>query len=190
MAGETLLTQAQLLASYPDNTVGAITALTGRNQIISEAVGIGFLKNTAEFVVPIDTPDQWETIQNLIVNPEVAVNAAWILNANNFWVPDYAGVILPAGVERLVSLNTEMVATTDSNSAKEYQFQYFINGVPYGLPTSITFDDDDEYQLAVSTAFTYEVATKFPIDLRVSEDVGANDLQVIDFRQTIYGILT
>ena len=186
MAGETLLTVAQTIASMPDNTVGAISAQDQRSMIVSEALGLGFWSADAGFAVPI-TDGVFVDINSNAGAVSSVNNLAWELDGNNAWRSDYTGVIVPAGVIRLVVGTCRMqVEKAGGGAPDNYLFQYHVNGLPVGNPIPIAIGTEPEYD-AVSATLPYEVVTASAIDLRVQGVGTSDDLSFSDFRFTVTG---
>ena len=186
MAGETLLTVAQTVASMPDNTVGAITAQATRSMIISEALGLGFYSVDAPFNVPI-TDGVYTNIPLQALGVTDFNNLAFELDGNNAWRSDYSGVIIPGGLIRLVIATTRIqVVKAGGGTADSYVFQYHVNGLPVGNDIPVDIGTDEEYN-SFAESIPYEVVLAEPIDLRV-KGVGTNDdLLMTDYRFTVTG---
>lgn len=186
MAGETLLTVAQTLASMPDNTVGAISAQDQRSMIVSEALGLGFYSADAGFDVTI-TDGVYNDINSNAGAVSNIQNLAWELDGNNAWRSDYTGVIVPAGVTRLVVATCRMQVQKATPGVDEsYLFQYHVNGLPVGNPIPIDIGTAPEYD-AVAATLAYEVVTASAIDLRVQGVGTSDDLHFNDFRFSVTG---
>ena len=191
MAGETLRTATQLLAEFPDNTAGLIDAVQSRNMIVSELLGVGFMEdNTAAFTVTIQ--DGVFVSINAAVTPQpiIAANFAWDIDGNNAWFPDYVnnGVTVPAGVIRLHGMTSTILVTKPGGGSAIYSFQYFIAGVPFGNPVSVSLDATPSI-LPQSDETLSEVALGETIDWRVSGVGTAEDLSILDFRQRVTSAL-
>ena len=188
MAGETLLSIAQLIANTPDNTTGQIDALDLRNILVSLANGVGGLEAQDNFSVPIDA-GVWVSLNDIAVNgagnADVVSNNGWKQDANGAWIPDYTGVNLTPGVLRLVTIATSGDLDKQGGGSDTYEFQYFVGGIGVGRLGSTEYDGDAQTYGSKTETFVYEPALGLSIDLRV-RGVGTNDdLLFTSFRQEI-----
>jgi len=191
MAGETLRTAIQLLAEFPDNTAGLIDAINSRNAVVSEMGGIGFLEDdSASFNIPI-TAGNAQDINSLITPiPILASNFAFDLNGNQHWVEGYtaAGITVPAGVFRLLGLQTTMVLFKQGGGTSTYQFQYTRGGATFGNPIEWNLGTTNQL-VVINEDVLYEPALNEAFSVQVLNQVGNDDLTVTDFRQQITGTL-
>lgn len=192
MAGETLRTASQLLAEFPDNTAGLIDAINSRNAVVSEAVGIGFLEDdTASFVIDVTAGVVVSINAEITPLPQLAANFAWDIDGNNAWIPDYGnnGIITPAGVTRLVGINTTMILNKLTGGSADYIFQYRQAGVLIGNAITWNLTGGNPQLFTMSEELLYEPALGENLEITVTGSGTSDDLDCLDFRQRVTSVL-
>jgi hypothetical protein len=189
MAGETLRTGTQLLAETPDNTAGLIDAVNLRNTIVSEAAGIAFLEDdNATFPITI-IDGVWVDINASITPaPQLASNFAFQFDSNNAILPDYSGITVPAGVQRLTQITTFILAVKAGGGTASYDYQHFLGGAPVGNPLRI--EHTAVQQLVTGTTeILYEPALGQTISARIMGVGTADQITINDMRQRVMSVL-
>ena len=192
MAGETLKTASQLLADYGDNTSGLIEAVNVRNHVVSAVPAIGFAEDQSA-TFEIDVTAAWTSINaEILPGPTVAANF-WKLDGNQSWLPSYTdtGIIVPAGVNRLVGLNTSLNLVKVGGGTALYDFAVFSGGVLAGFPILNVELSTVARILFLTDEFVYEVALDQPLEIRIRGAGGTlqANLNCLDFRQRVTGIM-
>jgi len=192
MAGETLRTAAQLLTEFPDNTAGLIDAVQGRNHIVSMLPGIGFLEDdTTSFTITVIDGTFVDVNQDITPLPLLAANFAWAIDGNNAWIPDYTsiGITVPAGVQRLVGINTTMLLAKQGGGTASYTWQIFKGGVAVGNGLTTAALGIAAQLITVVEEVLYEPALVETLSLRVRANGTTDNIDVSDFRQRVTSIL-
>ena len=181
MAGETLLTLADVLASFPDNDQKLITPLDARNMIITEAVNVGYLESdTLPFTIPVvaGTP---VSINQSIPTPNFVGNF-WRIDANIAFVENYSTYTPPItvnpGTFRISAFRASMNLQKIGTGSDTYQFQWYVDGVPFGNAGEITIDDNDPFYVAISADALADMSLSQAFDVRVTGVGTGDDLQV------------
>lgn len=183
MAGETLRSGAELLALFPDNTSGLIDAVQSRDFIVSSAVAVGFLEDGPGFTVTI-VDGVSESINAGVTPATPGLELFWTPDGNLAWVPDYAAVVLPPGISRLATITTVMLIAKQGGGNSVYRFQYFEGGAAIGHIADVTLEPTDQL-VTITETFLYDVEAGAPLELRVTGIATGDDLDMLDFRQTI-----
>lgn len=192
MAGETLREATDLLGLYADNISGDISAVDGRDLIVSMVLSIGFVEDD-----PLDVPYVLPMTDAVPV-PFLANYPGAALFAGNFWkldgngqiVPSYTdvGVTVPPGLERLndgsVILNVQKIG----GGTADYEFQGTEGGVFTGDPLVRTISATETI-LVFSGTRLYDVSVGGPIDFNITPLGHSDDLQVNDFRVALTGAM-
>ena len=190
MAGETLRTVNQMLANWPDNTQGLISPLDGRDMIVSEAVGVGFLLlDNGPVTVPIPAQDVWVQINSLITPIQFAGNF-WQLDGNQAFTESYTaqGITVPPGTERLTTFDVGMLVSKVGGGTNTYEFSLFADGVNTATTGYVdVFTADPEYvTITTSRLPDYSLAETF--DARVRCLDGTADLTLDEFRFAVQSV--
>ena len=189
MAGETLLSIAEMLASAEDNTQGLITPLDLRNIIVSNASDIGYLSLTQgnPVTVPIDT-GVWTSI-NPLITPSTTAGNAWKLDANQAFSYSYVddGIAVNPGTLRLAVFTVEMTAAKIGQGEEQYELALFADGVQEGNSLGFTlFTDPETFAVAGSAARVLDVSTPAVYDARITSDQ-PDDVILTSFTMRVNG---
>jgi len=177
MAGEVLKSAQGLLAGFPDNVSGQISAVDSRNFVISAVNGIGAFDHQAQFILPMT--DGVPTILNPALTPIDVVGNFFTLDGNNAWIPDYGSAIINPGTVRLVDFLGVFVADQVGGGLDTYNLQVRVGGVPINTPIPNSVSGAAE-RFFIQTEFAYDVQIGGAIDLSVTP-VGTNDDLDISF---------
>lgn len=191
MAGETLKTASQLLADAPDNQAGLIDAVFQRNQTVSVTPAVGFMEDDdSAFSVPIPDLVTFVNLNPLISPVPVLATNYWEIDGNQAWLPSYVtkGIIVPAGVIRLVGGQCWMVVEKAGGGTGSYEFQWFKAGVAIGVPQQRLISSVPSVEV-IAEELLYEVSLAEPLDVRVRGVDTTDDLTITDFRQRMTGIM-
>ena len=186
MAGETLLTLAQLLASLPDNVTQLIKPLDHRNQTIALVNDVGFIEDDDSFTVGI-TDGVFTPINILLPTPDTVGNF-WTSDGNNALIPNFGTITINPGHERLLDLNAHLELAKTGGGTANYTFQFFVGGSFVGREINVAIGADTE-SLSVSEEILYDYSVSGPVDLRVRGDGTVDDLNVDDFSLKVMGAL-
>ena len=124
----------ELVAGFPDNAQGLITAEAMRDTIVSQRSGGGLVFDHNAFDVPVvlGTP---VNINPLLPSPTVG-QGLWGTDANNRQFPNYAaaipGLTIPVGYQKLVQVFFSIAAAKIGQGEEQYRFQLDNNGTPLG----------------------------------------------------------
>lgn len=171
MAGETLKNAAQLLADYPDNTLGLIQAVNVRNHVIADGNDIGFVEEGVPYslTLPAGVPT------NILADASAPsfVGRFWALDGNRELIQSYAadGVPVSAGVSRIVTFSMQALVSQAGGGTTDYLFQIFIGGVASGSGVTVTLSVDDEL-IDFRRTVLYDCVTPLPLSFRVSQAAG------------------
>jgi hypothetical protein len=192
VAGETLRTGQELLASFPDNQAGLIDAVQARDFVISAASGVIFVEDD-----PLDVPftlpmTAGVPVQFLLSYPgtALAVSNFYTLDGNGQIIPDYVGlgINVPAGVIRLhvgsVLLNCEKAG----GGTAEFEFQGTQGGVFTGEPLSREIGTTPQ-GFGFAGDRLYDVSLAEPVDFSITPIGHSDDLIINDFRIKMESVL-
>lgn len=190
MAGETLKDATGLLAAFPNNLAGLISANDSRDFIVSVTAGIGFLEDDpadVPYTIPMSDGVPVDFLATYPGTPLFAGNF-WKLNGNNQLVPSYTdfGVNVPAGTIRLNSGSVLINLQKVGGGTADYEFQGLEGGQLTGEPVVRTIGASAELQV-FSGVRLYDVSLAGAIDFRITPLGHSDDLQISDFRVSISG---
>ena len=189
MAGESLRTVSELLALFPDNTSGLITALASREQTVSMAPAIGVLESD-----PVQTPFAIP----LVAGVPVAVPAQlvlplfrgnyWQLDGNNAMEPSYAaeGITVPPGHLRFVDGLITMQAAKATGGTEVYSFAG-TQGIATGDEFQVTLTGDPS-SFTMQGGRVYDVSLGEPVSFTV-ESAGGADLILYSLRFSLESMI-
>lgn len=187
MAGETLLSLAEVLASLPDNASQLIAPLSHRNEVIALTNDVGFVEEDASFTIPI-VDGVFVSINPLMPSAD-AVGNFWVIDGNNALLPDFGAVTINPGHLRLLDMTAHLeLARVGGGPAEGYTFQFFVGGVATGREISVELDDNSE-ALTLSEETLYDYSVSDPVTIRVRGDGTGADLNVFDIDMKVVGIL-
>lgn len=182
MAGETLRDAAGLLAIFPDNTSGLIQAVHSRDFIVSGVNGIGFMEDD-----PADTPVTVPMVDGVPTDllsqftaPQFVGNF-WQLDGNNAFIPDYPGVTIPPGTQRLVGGTLLIIVQKAGGGTADYEFQGTEGGITTGNPQVRTIGATESIEVFSGTRL-YDVSIGGPISVDITPLGTSDDLIVSDLR--------
>lgn len=192
MAGETLKNVSDLLADYADNQAGLISAVDGRDFIVSAAVSVGFVEDDpaqVPYVIPMADGVPVDFLGTL-TNPGFFGNF-WKLDGNNAFVESYTdlGITIPAATFRLIAGNILIdCQKVGNNTPVTYQFQGTEGGVFTGNP--ITRDIwNDPFLVASGGDRILDLSIAGPISFSITPIGHSEDLQINDCRITLQGVM-
>jgi len=189
VAGEELLTQEQLLASFPDNADGLIEAVDSRSFVVSASMSVGFLEDN-----PVDTPVTIPQTSGLaqdipveLTNP-LFVGHYWALDSNNHFVPDYVsqGISVPAGLDRIVHGTVVMEIASVSTPEQSYTFQGTEGGIFIGSPVTRDIGGTPTVLSFVGVSL-YDTQVGPPLSITVTPVGHSFDLILSDLRMSVQG---
>lgn len=187
MAGETLLTLAEVLASLPDNATQLIAPLAHRNQTIALVNDVGFVEEDSPFTIPI-VDGVFVGINILLPTPEFVGNF-WISDGNNALIPEFGAVTINPGHTRLLDMVVHLEVTRDGAGLEEqFTFQFFQGGSPVGREVSAGLDDEAQF-VNVNEEILYDYSVAAPMTIQVRGDGTGSDLDVSDFSMKVIGAL-
>jgi len=187
MAGETLWTIDEMLAAFPDNTQNLITPLASRSMIVSEAVNVGYLDDTA---LPLTIPVVAGTpvdIMGALTAPAFIGNF-WRIDGNNHFTENYTprGVTVNPDTIRISSFRAQMQMTKIGTGADSYRFQWYKSGVPFGEEWDIEIDNNDPFWVGVTADDLTDISLADTFTVQVTGLGTGDDLQLNEalFRAT------
>ena len=193
MAGETLRTIAEVLASFPDNSSRLITPLDARDMIVTEAVNVGYLEPmTLPFTIPVvaDTP---VSINQAMPDFEFVGNF-WRVDGNRAFVENYTTytppIIVNPGTFRSSAFNLSMNVQKIGTGTDTYRIEWFKNGTPFGNPLIFDVDDVDPFYVAVRADDLTDISLSDVFDVRVTGVGTGDDLQVNQLQMRATGAPT
>lgn len=175
MAGEELLSSAELLANIPDNTSQLVDPLDIRNLVIGLPPDSIIAEDETPFTIPIVTGTP-VVVNNLLPSPAVT-QAHWMLDGNQAFIPDWAGIIVNSGLTRIVNLTAVLSVSKVGGGNDDYGIDFFIGGVLAGAGSNFEIKDIDTV-VTVVTSQEYDHSVAAPIDLRVTGIGTGDDLDV------------
>lgn len=136
---QTLKYLDQLLAGYPDNTAGLISAENIRDHLVSTIGGRGLIENTANFTIPI-TSGVWTSINQLLPSP-IHSEVLWTFDGNNLLHSNYGigDTVVPVGYVKLGQFLSIIELTKPGGGSDNYALQFTKNNVGVGQPESVEF---------------------------------------------------
>ena len=139
MALQTLRYADQLLAGFPDNVTGLISAENVRDFLVSILPGRGLLEETDNIALAI-VADTWLSINPLLTNPD-HTEMYWNFDGNNFAYPNHSGhgMTVPAGYSKSAQLLSILELSKSAGGSDDYEVQFTKNGVGIGQPESVEF---------------------------------------------------
>lgn len=192
MAGETLKNASDLLADYADNQAGLITAVAGRDFIISSSVAVGYVEDDAAqvpYTIPMDAGVAVPFMPTLIA-PAFFGNF-WKLDGNNEFLQSYTdlGVTVPAGTFRLVSGSVILNCQKIGNATPvEYVFQGTEGGVFTGDPVSREIWNEP-FLVVTGGDRILDLSIAGPLGFSITPIGHSEDLQINDVRVTVQGVM-
>lgn len=191
MAGETLLTLSEIIASFPDNTANLITPLQSRDLAISQAVAVGFFEQAAAdepLLMPMADGVPFDMLAAFTL-PDFVGNF-WKLDGNNAFIPSYTddGITVNPPTNRLVQGSVVMVATKVGGGTGDYIFEGTENGIGTGSPRTVTLDANPSL-LVFGGDRLYDINLANPIGLDVTPSGTSDDITIQNFRVTLTGTL-
>lgn len=189
MAGESLLTLAEVLASLPDNNSNLIDPLDHRNEVISLVNDVAFLEEDDPFVIPI-TDGVFVSINLQLVTPEFLGNG-WSLDGNNAFFTDFGVVTINPGLERLLSMQCSILLNKQGGGTSDYTFQFHVAGAPVGRVINIAeiSTAQQEVTFEETLTFDYSIGITDPVTIQVRGDGTGDDLDVDDFSMKLVGVI-
>ena len=176
MAGEILKSAQGLLAGFPDNVSGQISAVDVRNFVISAVSGIGAFDDVSAYTAPM--ADGVPTVMNPLMTPVDFAANFFTLDGNNAFIPDYGSAIINPGTLRLVDLLFLVVGDqVGSPSSDIYNLQARIGGVPVNSPVPTVVDSASQ-RFFLNTEFLYDVQVGAPIDVSITASGTSADLNI------------
>lgn len=192
MAGEVLKTASELLADFPDNSAGLIEAVNSRNFVASVVTAVGFAEdNPGDLPVLLPMTDGVPVdVLAAVPTPAFAGNF-WKLDGNNAFVPSYVdfGIFVPPLTQRLTSGSVIIEVNKPSGGDSVYRFQGTEGGVFTGNPIDRTVTGNTPTLLVFSGTRLYDVEVGGAISFSITPIGHSLDLEVLDYRVTLEGIL-
>lgn len=190
MAGETLRTASELLAAYADNVSGLITALTGRDFVVSVTPAVGFVEDdpaTVPYVIPMTDGVAVPFIPTLTT--PLFVGNFYKLDPSGI-VPAYAdfGVSVPPGTQRMNSASVLLNCQKLGGGTADYLFQGTEGGALTGEPVTRTIGITPATQVFSGTRL-YDVSIGGVLDFNITPLGHSDDLQINDVRISVEGVM-
>ena len=188
MAGESLLTLAEVLASLPDNNSNLIQPLDHRNDVIALTNDLGFLEENDPFTIPI-LDGTFVSINPLLPTP-IQVSNFWALDGTNAQFVDYGAITINPGHQRLLNLVCSLFVQKVGGGTASYTFQFFVAGAPVSREIDVA-DIGPFQQVAFGEEilFDYSLGVAAPVTVRVRGDGTTDGLEVEDFSMKLTGVL-
>ena len=130
----------ELVAGFPDNAQGLITAEAMRDTIVSQRSGGAQITDDTGFTAPITAgvPTQ---INPILPSPTIS-SGLWAADGNNRLFPNYAavmsGLTIPAGYSKFAQVFFNMAVLKQGSGEDAYLFQLDNNGTPIGAGVTYT----------------------------------------------------
>ena len=179
MAGESLLTVAEMLASFPDNTQNLIQPLNQRDMVLSEAVNVGFLRSETPFTIPI-TDGVYTQINSLMPTPDFTANF-WALDANQAFIESYTtdyGIIVSPDTNRLTGITVRMYCQKAGAQAAAYTAKVFLDGVEGTATVPFTLEQGVPEIVTITGDGVLDYSLRQTVDVRIAGDGTADDIDV------------
>ena len=192
MAGETLRTGTELLASFPDNQAGLIDAVQARDFVISAVNGLVFIEDD-----PLDVPYTLPMTDGVPVDflasyPGAPLESSnfYTLDGNNQIIPNYVGlgINVPAGIIRVHAGSVILSCQKTGGGTADYQFQGTQGGTFTGEPLLRTIGTTAT-TLVFSGDRLYDVSLAQPVDFAITPIGHSDDLIINDFRIKMESVL-
>jgi len=132
----------ELLAGFPDNTSGLISAANIRDFVVSIVEGKGLLEATDNVTINI-VADTWVSINPLLLNA-AHTETFWAFDGNNYAFSNhsnFASTTVPSGHQRFGQFMSILELTKSAGGSDEYSVQFTKNGVGIGEPESVEFNE-------------------------------------------------
>lgn len=188
MAGETLLTSAETLAGFPDNTQGLITPLDVRNFVVSSQTSLGFMEDAGPFTIPL-VDGVWTSILANVPTPAF-VGLFWKLDGSNRFLPAYtdAGIIVNVGSTRFTTMQTFSESAKDAGGAAVlYSSRILLGGTVIGPVNQVSRDDTPTVAIGARD-FLQDIDLLEPIDIQIRPDGHSNGITINDFTIQLEGL--
>ena len=179
MAGETLLTAADTLAGFPDNTQGLITPLDSRNFVVSAQTSSGFIEEQNDPVTLTMVDGVWVSVLSALLSPDF-VGLYWKLDGNQQFIPAYAdeGITVNVGTIRLVRITViALTSKVAAGAPSAYSARTTLGGVQVGTVGELERDTTKTASVAIRD-FTSDISLDDPIDVQIRPDGHSDDLIV------------
>jgi len=132
----------ELLAGFPDNVTGLISAENVRDFLVSIVEGKGLLEATDNVTLPI-VADTWISINPLLLNA-AHTETFWAFDGNNYAFSNhsnFASTTVPPGHQRFGQFMSILELTKSAGGSDEYSVQFTKNGAGIGEPESVEFNE-------------------------------------------------
>ena len=179
MAGETLLTAAETLAGFPDNTQQLIQPLDVRNFVVSAQVSSAWLDELNDPYVITMVDGVWTSVLTPAPSPDF-LGLFWKLDGNQLVVPAYvdAGITVNTGTTRLATVTTiALTSKVAAGAPSLYSARVTLGGVQVSTVGSFERDTTKVASVAIRD-FTVDIDLALPIDVQVRPDGHSEDLTI------------
>ena len=183
---ETLRSLDELIASFPDNSTGLITAVTQRDHVVSTTDGFGYLADATDVIIPI--VDGVPVAVNPLLVAPISTTQLWVFDGNNLGVNNYGAVAdltIPPGYSKLVSLLAVLSVEKLAAGADNYSIQFARDGVGFGLDAFFTFAAAGAQVLTIVTSDVTDISTIETYGVQLTGQGTADDLTVHSFEMTV-----
>ena len=183
---ETLKYGEELLASFPDNQTGLITAEHMRNAVVSAVSGGLKITERDSFTAPMDS-GVVTLINPLLPSPDVH-GTLWATDTNNRAFQNYAAIIpsltIPAGYVKLVNFQFMFGLNKIGSGTDTYLFQLDMDGAPVGAGIIYDITTDPQY-MAANVMVPVEYDTPHLFGLAITPQGTGDDLSFEAFHMVI-----
>ena len=176
----------ELLASFPDNTQGLITAEKERDFVISIAEAMGYLADQTDVVIPI-TDGVPVAVNPLLLGPASTVQL-WTFDGNNFATPNYSavpGLTVPPGHSKLSGFLAILSLEKISGGDDSYSVQMTRNGVGFGLDEFINFPAAGGQVVTLITALVTDISVSDTYGVQITGQGTGDDLTLHSFEMRV-----
>jgi len=176
----------ELLAGFPDNTQGLITAEKERDFVISIAEGIGYLADQTDVVIPV-TDGVPVSVNPLLLGP-ATTDQLWRFDGNNLATPNYnavPGLTVPPGHSKLVGLLGILSLEKLSGGDDSYSAQFTQNGVGIGLNEFFNFPAAGGQVVTLITAIVGDISGTDTYGIQITGQGTGDNLTLHSFEQRI-----
>ena len=186
MAGETLLTFAEMLAALPDNSAQLIAPVNMRDVVIANANDIAFLSDSDPFTLPI-TAGVPVSVLGALPTPDLITNR-YVLDGNQQLVADWGAVTVNPGTTRILRLQAQMWGNKEGTQTDTYEFSITVGGTQAGRTVNVELGVQP-IGIGLTVDVLYDHSLALPIDLTVTGIGTGDDLNIEDFSFAAIGIL-
>jgi len=183
---ETFRYMAQVLAGFPDNSQGIISAENIRDFVISAHNGGGALVSSDTVTIPITSNTPTDITQH-VTSPQL-YGSTWTFDGNNYAVANYTAAFpsatLPSPLHKATTFKVQMELNKTKAGADPYDFYLIKNGTAISIPIRVRYDSSEAKHVGLEWTVNADISSTDTYGVQVI-GVGTND----DLTMSYYSML-